>query len=48
MAGMEAAAAGFEEQSRGLPGVQYAVQTSMRRRAGDLPQPIFPPKPEDL
>jgi hypothetical protein len=48
MDGIEATAAGLEEQSRGLPGVQYAVQTSMRSRAGEFPHPIRPPKPEDL
>ena len=42
----EAADAGFEDVSRGEPGVQYALQTSIRNNAGRLPHPIRFPKPE--
>lgn len=44
----EAAAAGFAEMSRGEPGVQYAAQTSIRRRAGRVPQPMRLENPDAL
>lgn len=36
----EATADGLLLRSRGEPGVQYAVQTSIRSRAGFWPQPM--------
>jgi len=43
----ELAAAGLALMSKGDPGVQYAVQTSMIRRAGRDPHPILLAKPEE-
>lgn len=44
----DAAAAGLALMSKGDPEVQYAVQTSIMRRAGREPHPILLAKPEEM